>query len=421
MMRTPALARGAAMLGLLLAVSTRASEPARAQRGTSPADRPPQAGSERVLRGPLAVRDASFVYRDGAPFRWRGITAFRLLEQVAHGHEQEARAFMDWARARGFNLVRVLGMARHLFPLTPGDGVKALPRLLRLAAEADLCVELVVFADSRDFPKLSFQQHVDAVAAAIGSAPNVVVELANENDHPTQDPKLTDLELLRSLRARLPRAVPVSLGSLHGPGPLTNRFPGGDYLTAHLYRGGDAWEQLGRIPGFARLARETRRPVVSDEPIGAGERVDPGRRLADPAVFFAMGLLGRMAGVGSTFHCEDCLQARVPGPTQTACAEAFVEGSLVVPDAEVASLVPGASGGGPLSVEQVPGGAGVYVASISSGRWHLVLALGLRPGAAIPWRHRWSATVVAERPGVRVFRARQQAAGGGRDAEGRLR
>ena len=215
------------------------------------------------------------------------------------------------------------------------------------------------------------------------------------------------MELLRSLRARLPRTVPVSLGSLHGAGPLSNRFPGGDYLTAHLYRGGNAWEQLGRIPGFARLAEQTGRPVVSDEPIGAGERVDPGRRLVDPAVFFAMGLLGRMAGVGSTFHCEDCLQARVPGPTQTACARAFVEGSLAVPDAEGASLVAAGSGGGPLSVEQVPGAAGVYVASISGGRWHLVLALGLRPGAAIPWRQRWSATVVAERPGVRVYRARQ--------------
>jgi hypothetical protein len=145
--------------------------------------------------------------------------------------------------------------------------------------------------------------------------------------------------------------------------------------------------------------------VVSDEPIGAGERVDPGRRLTDPSVFFAVALLGRMAGVGNTFHCEDCLHARVPGPTQATCATAFVEGSLVVADSESATLLAGV-GGGPLSVDQVPGAAGVYVASVSGGRWHLVLALGLKPGAAIPWRPRWSATVIAERPGVRAYRAR---------------
>jgi len=353
------------------------------------------------------VRDGRFVYPDGAPFRWRGITAFRLLEQVGHGREQDARAYMEWARAQGFNLVRVLGMARHLFALTPQEAARAVPRLLRLAAEMDLYVELVVFADTRDYPKLSFPQHVDAVGAAIGAASNVVVELANENDHPTQDPKLTDLELLRSLRARLPRGIAVSLGSLHGPGEATERFRGGDYLTAHLYRGGDPWEQLGRIPDLGRLASRAGRPVISDEPIGAGERVDPGRRLTDPAVFFAMGLLGRMAGVGTTFHCEDCLQSRVPGPTQAASARAFIEGSLTLPDADSASLVAGASGGGPLSVEKVPGAAGLYVASVSGGRSHLLLALGLRPGAAIPWRPRWSATIVAERPGVRVYRAKR--------------
>lgn len=358
----------------------------------------------RVVQGQLTVRDASFVHPDGSPFRWRGITAFRLLEQVARGREAEARAYLEWARSRGFNLVRVLGMARHLFPLTPEDGARALPRLLRMAAEADVYVELVVFADTRDYPRLSFPRHLQAIAAATRGAANLVVELANENDHPTQDPRLTDVALLRSLRARLPADLPVSLGSLHGPGDVTDRFPGGDYLTVHLYRGGDAWEQLGRIPKMAGLAANAGRPVVNDEPIGAGERLDPGRRLVNPQVFFALALLGRMTGVGSTFHCEDCLQAKLPGPIQAACAAAFIEGSRVLPDAAPASLVAGSSRGGPLASETVAGAAGVHVASVSGGRWYLVLALGLRPGASIPWRPRWSATVVHEGRGVRVYK-----------------
>lgn len=392
----------AAALGLFLFLLS--AHPAGAQAKGTPDAAP-------VIRGPLAVRDLGLVYADGTPFRWRGITAFALLDQVADGRERDARAFLRWARARGFNVVRVLGMAHHLFRLTPSEGLKAIPRLLRLAAEADLYVELVVFADTREYPELSLTHHVDAVAAAIAGATNVVVELANENDHRTQVRKLIDPALLVSLRARFPAKLLLSLGSLHGPDDVTNRFPGGDYLTAHLYRGGEAWQQVGRIPALARMAASANRPVINDEPIGAGERLEPGRRLVDPSAFFAIALLGRMAGIGTTFHCEDCLFARTPGPIQTACAEAFMDGSRLVPDATEVALAPAAGGDGPLATEPVPGAAGVHVASVSSGQWHLVVALGLGPGAAMPWRPGWSATVLRERPGVRVYRARQLSTG----------
>src|SRR5262245_2449513 len=64
----------------------------------------------------LAVDGTGF-RRGSAPFEWRGITAFRLLEQLAHGRENEAIAYLDWARANRVNVVRVLTMAKHLFQL----------------------------------------------------------------------------------------------------------------------------------------------------------------------------------------------------------------------------------------------------------------------------------------------------------------
>ena len=37
---------------------------------------------------------------------------------------------------------------------------------------------------------------------------------------------------------------------------------------------------------------------------------------------------GRLSARG-TFHCEDCLLARVPGPVQQACARAWVQGASI--------------------------------------------------------------------------------------------
>ena len=64
------------------------------------------------------------------------------------------------------------------------------------------------------------------------------------------------------------------------------------------------------------LSRRTGKFVVDSEPIGAAEVPQPSRRDNEPAAFFAQGLLARIFDVGTTFHCEDCLVARVPGPVQ---------------------------------------------------------------------------------------------------------
>ena len=74
-------------------------------------------------QAPLRISGTSFLRADGSKFQWRGITAFRLVEMVAHGNSAEAGAFLDWAAARKLTVVRVFTMARHLFQLTPADGV----------------------------------------------------------------------------------------------------------------------------------------------------------------------------------------------------------------------------------------------------------------------------------------------------------
>jgi hypothetical protein len=65
------------------------------------------------------------------------------------------------------------------------------------------------------------------------------------------------------------------------------------------------------------------KPVVSDEPIGAGPEFVPGRRDNSPDRFAAAAALSRLAGLHPTFHYEGGLHARVPTGQELACFEAW--------------------------------------------------------------------------------------------------
>jgi hypothetical protein len=45
----------------------------------------------------LKVSGTQFISSDGSLFEWRGITAFGLLEFVAHGKDGDADAYLAWA------------------------------------------------------------------------------------------------------------------------------------------------------------------------------------------------------------------------------------------------------------------------------------------------------------------------------------
>jgi hypothetical protein len=270
----------------------------------------------------LQVRGASFV-RGAAPFEWRGITAFRLVEQVAHGREPEALAYLDWARGQRLTVVRVLVMAKHLFELSPDDGVKALPRVLTLAGERGLVVEVVALADTADI-KIDLEQHVKAVAAIAAVHPNAVLEIANEPVHPTQDRRLHDPAFVKALANLVPADVPVALGAGDGDDEYA---AGGRYATWHSPRSSaqEGWGHVLEISKGAGFVVKLGKPLINDEPIGAAEAAVPGRRDNDPRRFAGMAVLGRLAGLGATFHYEGGLQARVPAGRELACFSAWNE------------------------------------------------------------------------------------------------
>jgi hypothetical protein len=279
--------------------------------------------------GRLSTRGIEIVCRDGTRFEWRGVTAFALLEQIAHGRRRDADAYMRWAHATGFNLVRVLAMADVLFTLAPDEGLRHMPSLVEMAALRGLYVEIVALADTASYRMdlAALRAQVSAVSRLAADHPNVVVQIANEHYHPTQVPEVHDPAVLTEL-GRL-----VAPQVLYTESPAAEEAaarPAGRYLTRHLSRSGSPASMLDRVEILGRLAAETGKPVVNDEPIGAGERDEPGRRLSDPGFFRDLASRTRAAGLaGGTFHCEDGLFARVPGPIQQACARAWVEGASV--------------------------------------------------------------------------------------------
>lgn len=320
----PVEARGIAVLVLsatLAAASAPAVDPTRTAVVPGP-QTPAECGR-------LSARGTNLVCSDGAHFQWRGVTAFALLEQIAHGRGGEADAYMRWARETGFNLVRVLAMAEVLFELTPDEGRRHLASLFERAHELGLYVEIVALADTARYQMTTaeLREQVAAVGRVAGDHANAIVQIANEHYHGTQTPHLHEPSAFLELATLVP---PQVLYTASAASKDTAIEPQGAFITRHLSREEPASRILERVGLLGRLADDTGKPVVNGEPIGAAERDDPGRRLSDPDFFRELARRTSAAGLaGGTFHCEDGLRSRMPGPVQQACARAWVEGALL--------------------------------------------------------------------------------------------
>lgn len=97
-----------------------------------------------------------------------------------------------------------------------------------------------------------------------------------------------------------------------------------DYCTTHDHARGHEW------PRKMKDALEIRWgltgqildvPVVMDEPIGAAEVAEPGRRSATPEDFAWGAAVLALQGPGGTFHSSDGIESRPFGPTTKRCAE----------------------------------------------------------------------------------------------------
>lgn len=366
--------------------------PAAAQTG-SVAD---QAISDATF--PLRVEGTRFVNASGKPFAWRGITSFQLAEMIAHGRAQQAVAYLDWAASEQLTVVRVLLMARHLFTLTPEDGRAALPRLLDLAKARGLAVEVVALADTKDV-NLDYEAHIAEVGRIALQKGNAFVEIANEPGHPTQDPRLHDAEFARRLAALLPAPLVVALGSFeYGQG-----YAAGDYATTHVPRGEGDWDHVLAVAERASTVAELMKPVVSDEPIGAGPEYQAGRRDNVPARFAAAAGLTRLVGMAATFHYEQGLYSGIPAGAEAASLAAWKRGLTLVGERTLTGeFLQGDAVG---RVARIEGTRRAYARV--SGAEATLLLIDPTPSPSITWHSEWKETGREQIAGVLRVDARR--------------
>jgi hypothetical protein len=387
--------------GILLALCVACDMPAgestvrEVQKASAPTSGAPAVAPDTpaAVTFPLRVQGTGFLDAAGKPFIWRGITSFQLAEMIAHGREQEAAAYLDWVKAEDLTVVRVLLMARHLFELTPEDGRRALPRLLDLAKARGLAVEIVALADTKD-RTLDYDAHIREVGRIALEKGNAFVEIANEPGHDTQDPKLHDAAFAKRLADLLPEPLVVALGSFeYGEG-----YAAGDYATTHVPRGDKEWDHVFEVAKGASRAEQLKKPVVSDEPIGAGPEYDPGRRDNEPSRFAAAAALTRLAGMAATFHYEGGLYSKVPAGPEAAALAAWKAGLSLVGDAAVdGEFLEGDAVG---RVAETGGAQRVY-ARVTSARATVVL-VGPGPDASLTWTGGWKEERRSAIPGIQI-------------------
>jgi hypothetical protein len=323
---------------------------------------------------------------------------------VADERPDLARGFLEWASVTGFNVVRVLTMLPNggWMDLSPTDGRKALTVVCEMARGLGLYVQAVALANTGEksgrFRHEAFlREQVREVGRACAAAGNCVLEIANEPYHGSQA-RLADPALMRRLQREAPPGLPVTWGAAHDDRSL--QMAGGTFVVVHLDRSGPWWTRVARAADLGFVASRSRKFVVDGEPIGAAEAPERSRRDSAPAAFFAQGVASRLADAGATFHCEDCLTARVPGPVQRECATAFVEGRRLIPD-DVRLEV--AAGGSVATLADDAQGA--LLAGVEGNRAY-VLVLGRVGASQVRWSSGWRPeTPVGERPGVAVWSA----------------
>jgi hypothetical protein len=341
---------------------------------------------------------------DDTRFRWIGVTAFGLADHVADGRTSEARAFVEWARDTGFNVLRVLAMLPNggWLDLAPEDGRRALPQVFALGREHGMYVQVVALANTNEksgrFRTEPFlREQVREIARLCAAAGNCVLEIANEPYHGSQA-DLARPELMQRLQQEVPDGLPVAWGAAEND--VSTAMAGGTFVVSHITRSGDRWARVARARDLATLAEKTGKFVVDNEPIGAAEIPEPSRRDSSPEAFFAKGVMSRLLEVGATFHCEDCLRAAVPGPVQRHCAEGFVEGRRIVPESVHLTSVGTAAAGAPATSAGAPERV---IGAVSGDRaWVLLLGEAVEAPATVGagWR---PDRQLAARPGVEVW------------------
>ncbi len=286
---------------------------------------PPSAGES----GPIHPDGEVFRRADGSIYQWRGETQFLLFRDFLDGRDLSDR--LNAIVNRNANLVRVLGMA-HYIPLNAGQVgfnpaqygdryFTGLGEFADLLSRYGLRVEFTALADAQILMPIERDQRafLEKVAGVLTSKPHAFLETGNEPFKNGFDPKRL---------GRVPGVVQASgVYDYNDAGTPYASLYALDYVTVHPPRDNE-WPRKTRLDEYSNALD---RPVVWDEPMGAAEVNDPGRRSNVVSDFAEMCAGTALHGAGATFHSEAGLTAAPFGPRQWEAAQACFAAMRAVP------------------------------------------------------------------------------------------
>jgi hypothetical protein len=388
------------VVSLLALACARQAGPGDSRESTPAATSAVQPTPAKIGRTHLRIDGSRFIGEDGRTVLWRGITSFRLLEQLAAGRQDHVEKYLAWMAQEHLNVVRVLAMAKHLFELSPDTGRAQLDDLLKRAAAHNIYVEIVALADTADYP-VPLDEQVRTVGEIAARHPNAIIEIANEPYHPTQRPEVQQPGTLAKLMALVPEPIPVALGAWHEP----EAAAGGDFVTFHFPRSirHEGWGHVSELSAGRGMLVQFKKPVINDEPIGAGQTFQPGRRDDTPDRFRAAALLTRMTGMGGTFHYEGGLQSEIPAGRELECFRAWQDAWTRLPS-DVETWEFRTVGDPDAAAARVHGEiAAAWSSQRGDEAW--VLIAGERGAVRVEWAAGWREVEAATWPGSRLLRA----------------
>ena len=146
---------------------------------------------------------------------------------------------------------------------------------------------------------------------------------------------------------------------------------------------------------------------MSDEPIGAGPRFEPGRRDDSAARFRAAALLTRLAGLGATFHYEGGLQAKIPAGRELECFNAWNEAWSLLPAGLERAGVFRRAGDPGAAVTSYAGERALGVFERQTGAIARVIVIDPRPGFSASWSAGWRVARTYRLQGAWIIFARR--------------
>lgn len=239
---------------------------------------------------------------------------------------------------------------------------------------------------------------------------NVLIEVANE-------PDAQGINAIAAIEGVNRRGVVTSLGYYDlrksdgwiDDDPVTHVWdlPMLDYVTVHTDRGPE-WPRKAKDALEIRGGWDTRddvsqqnenrtvwrgaqRPVIGDEPMGAAERDEDGRRSTSASDFRAHHAIAHIYGAGSTLHSQAGLEGRARREDETqqaACAAAVREvWQAIPPEAQLGEYTRG--GLASLPIEWGGEGDSLRDYGLMLGARAWVVVARKRPGRAIVAKPGW--------------------------------